>query len=85
VPPASANLQALPNLGQISKNVPIKKQVVKIPNTYNRILWAGRMGDKPYPAVPSGADLRQHREELLAQHRESLKQEAAPESRTGVD
>jgi DNA-binding beta-propeller fold protein YncE len=33
---------------------------------YNRILWKGLMGDRPYPAVPSGKDLRQDREQLLA-------------------
>jgi YVTN family beta-propeller protein len=39
---------------------------------YNRILWKGLMGDKPYPAAPTGADLRQNREELLADYRRSL-------------
>lgn len=33
---------------------------------FNRILWTGLMGDKPYPAGPTGKDLRQNREELLA-------------------
>ena len=33
---------------------------------YNRITWAGLMGDKPYPAAPTGVDLRQGREEILA-------------------
>jgi DNA-binding beta-propeller fold protein YncE len=33
---------------------------------YNRITWAGVMGDRPYPAAPTGIDLRQNREELLA-------------------
>ena len=32
---------------------------------YNRILWKGLMGDKPYPAGPSGLDLRLHRSALL--------------------
>jgi len=39
---------------------------------YNRILWKGLMGDKPYPAVSSGLDLRRNREELLTRFRESL-------------
>jgi hypothetical protein len=34
-------------------------------DTYNRILWKGIMGDKPYPEAPSGLDLRQDREALL--------------------
>ena len=33
---------------------------------YNRITWAGLMGDRPYPAAPTGVDLRQGREEILA-------------------
>ena len=36
--------------------------------SYNRILWIGMMGDKPYPASPSGLDLRQNRDELLANY-----------------
>lgn len=35
---------------------------------YNRIQWKGLMGDKPYPAAPSGLDLRQNRSALLAAH-----------------
>ena len=34
--------------------------------SYNRILWTGLMGNKPYPAAPTGMDLRQNRKELLA-------------------
>jgi hypothetical protein len=41
---------------------------------YNRILWKGIMGNKPYPAEASGKDLRENREELLARYRRSLKQ-----------
>jgi hypothetical protein len=44
---------------------------------YNRILWKGMMGDRPYPAKPTGVDLRQNRKALLAKYRRSLKQEAA--------
>ena len=32
---------------------------------YNRVLWEGTMGDKPYPAARSGLDLRRDREPLL--------------------
>ena len=35
---------------------------------YNRILWKGLMGNKTYPAAPTGMDLRQNREELLARY-----------------
>ncbi|MFH0801600.1 MAG: phosphoesterase [bacterium] len=38
---------------------------------YNRILWKGLMGNKPYPAAPTGKDLRQNRKELLARYRQS--------------
>jgi hypothetical protein len=32
---------------------------------FNRVIWHGLMGDKPYPTNRSGADLRQNREQLL--------------------
>ena len=38
---------------------------------YNNILWTGLMGSQPYPAAPSGADLRQNRAELLALYEQS--------------
>ena len=43
---------------------------------YNRILWKGLMGNTPYPARPTGTDLRQNRQKLLARYRLSLKQSA---------
>jgi hypothetical protein len=46
------------------------------PALFNRILWKGMMGDKPYPATSSGMDLRQNRRELLERYRLSLKQKA---------
>jgi len=41
--------------------------------TYNRILWKGLMGNKPYPVDRTGKDLRQNRKELLARYNRSLK------------
>jgi hypothetical protein len=41
---------------------------------YNRILWKGMMGNRPYPAGPTGLDLRQNRSKLLASYQRSLKQ-----------
>jgi len=35
------------------------------------------MGDKPYPAAPTGKDLRQNRDQLLADYRSSLARDAA--------
>ena len=40
--------------------------------TYNRILWKGLMGNKPYPAASSGKNLRHNRKELLARYNRSL-------------
>jgi len=48
---------------------------------FNRILWQGLMGGKPYPAGPTGADLRQNRDELLAPYRESPGQTTTPASK----
>jgi len=44
---------------------------------YNRILWKGLMGNKPYPSRPTGKDLRLDRDKLLAQYRRSLQPKAA--------
>jgi len=52
---------------------------------YNHILWRGLMGNKPYPSRPSGKDLRQNREKLLARYRRSLKQPAVQAPKTGMD
>jgi hypothetical protein len=52
---------------------------------FNRILWKGIMGSKPYPATPSGLDLRQNREELLARSRQAQKQKPAEEPKTGTN
>jgi YVTN family beta-propeller protein len=41
---------------------------------FNRILWKGLMGDKPYPAASTGKDLRQNRERLLTDYRRSRMQ-----------
>jgi DNA-binding beta-propeller fold protein YncE len=32
---------------------------------FNRVIWEGLMGDKPYPTTRSGTDLRENREALL--------------------
>jgi YVTN family beta-propeller protein len=55
------------------------------PDDYNRILWKGLMGNEPYPATPTGLDLRQNREELLARYRLSMKRKAAAEPKKGTD
>jgi len=35
------------------------------PVAFNRILWKGMMGGKPYPSSSSGDDLRQNRQQIL--------------------
>jgi hypothetical protein len=49
------------------KRTPASKAKADINNAdaFNRVLWEGTMGDKPYPRTRSGADLRQNRMELL--------------------
>jgi len=32
---------------------------------FNHVIWEGLMGNKPYPTIRSGTDLRQNREVLL--------------------
>ena len=41
------------------------------PHDFNHVLWKGMMGGRPYPAAPTGLDLRANRAELLAQRRKS--------------
>ncbi|MGB9488876.1 MAG: hypothetical protein WCA92_00300, partial [Terriglobales bacterium] len=53
--------------------------------TFNRILWKGLMGNRPYPAAPTGKDLRLNREKLLADYRRSLTQEEKWRSKTAKD
>ena len=45
------------------------------PQQFNRILWKGLMGTKPYPSTPTGLDLRANREELLKRYRVKLQQQ----------
>jgi DNA-binding beta-propeller fold protein YncE len=45
-------------------------------DTFNRVLWRGIMGNRPYPSRPTGKDLRQNREKLLADYRRSLQHQA---------
>jgi len=47
------------------------------PAIYNRILWKGMMGNRPYPAASPGSDLKKDREELNEKHSASPKSKAA--------
>jgi DNA-binding beta-propeller fold protein YncE len=46
-------------------------------NAYNRILWQGLMGGKPYPETSSGRDMRSNRTGLLLQFQSRRKGEQA--------
>jgi hypothetical protein len=45
---------------------------------FNRILWQGLKGSQPYPASPSGLDLRANRPQLLERYRADLQPRTAP-------
>ncbi len=47
------------------------------PAVYNRILWKGMMGNRPYPVASSGPDVKKDREELNEKHAGSPKTKAA--------
>lgn len=51
---------------------------------YNRILWRGLMDNKPYPAAPTGLDLRANRKEFLARHQALSNQNAPPKKSSGT-
>src|SRR5437667_11997071 len=42
------------------------------PQRFNRVLWQGLMGSKPYPVYRSGLDLRANRAQLLEHYRVTL-------------
>jgi YVTN family beta-propeller protein len=52
---------------------------------YNRILWKGLMGDRPYPAEPTGLDLRHNRAELLRRYYASQHKSEGSPSNVGSD
>jgi hypothetical protein len=55
------------------------------PVNFNRILWKGMMGNKPYPAGLARIEPRQDREELLERDQRLMKQKVAPASKTGSE
>ncbi|MGB7549629.1 MAG: putative Ig domain-containing protein [Terracidiphilus sp.] len=52
---------------------------------FNRVLWKGLMGNQPYPAAPTGLDLRHNREKLLAGYRRSLEHKTVRASKPTGD
>ena len=55
------------------KGMDFEKEDQVDPEDFNRILWKGLKGKTPYPATPSGVDLRSDREKLLARYRRASK------------
>ena len=70
---------------QVTKGMDFTAEDRVDPAEFNRILWKGLMGDKPYPATPSGKDLRQNREQLLERYRQALKEKAAQAPKAGTN
>jgi DNA-binding beta-propeller fold protein YncE len=71
-PPASLNLASIPKpthdaawWEERTKNFDFSKEDRVDPEVFNRVIWKGLMGDRPYPTLRSGADLRKNRERLL--------------------
>ncbi len=51
-------------------------------NEYNRLLWTGIMGNKPYPTRRSGRDMSKNREELLKKSQQAPTAQSAPKLET---
>lgn len=71
-PPAGLNLASIPKpthdaawWEERTKTFDFSKEDRVDPEVFNRVIWKGLMGDKPYPTNRSGADLRKNREQLL--------------------
>jgi DNA-binding beta-propeller fold protein YncE len=71
-PPPTLNLASIPKpthdaawWQERTRNFDFSKEDRVDPEMFNRVIWHGLMGDKPYPTNRSGADLRQNREQLL--------------------
>lgn len=63
--PSSVNCANVPQLahnaawwGEKTKNFDFSAEDLNDPAAFNRVIWEGLMGDKPYPTTRSGADLR---------------------------
>ncbi len=69
---------------QVTKGMDFTDADLVNPRDYNRILWKGMMGDQPYPAAPTGVDLRENRADFLAGYWRSVAQKAAEERKKGT-
>ena len=71
-PPPTLNLASIPKpthdaawWEERTKNFDFSKEDRVDPEVFNRVIWRGLKGDKPYPTNRSGLDLRKNREQLL--------------------
>jgi hypothetical protein len=71
-PPPTVNLASIPKPTHDAawweartKGFDFSKEDRVDPELFNRVIWRGLMGDKPYPTNRTGADLRQNRDRLL--------------------
>jgi len=76
LPPMPASVKNMPHpthdaayWAAATKGMDFSKEDLVDGAQFNRILWQGLMGLKPYPATPSGLDLRANRAELLTRYR----------------
>jgi DNA-binding beta-propeller fold protein YncE len=76
LPPMPASVKNIPHpthdaayWAAATKGMDFSKEDLVDGAQFNRILWQGLMGLKPYPATPSGLDLRANRAELLTRYR----------------
>jgi YVTN family beta-propeller protein len=63
---------------QVTKGMDFSREDHVDGQQFNRILWKGLMGEKPYPETPSGLDLRANRQQLLERYRANLQQLSDP-------
>ena len=71
-PPPTLNLASIPKpthdaawWEERTKSFDFSKEDRVDPEVFNRVIWRGLKGDRPYPTNRSGLDLRKNREQLL--------------------
>ncbi len=82
--PAQSCLNPTPNAAywaRVTKGMDFRDADRLDGGVFNRILWKGLMGNQPYPAAPTGIDLSQNRDQLLARYRKSLAHKTATSPR----
>ena len=92
LPPMPASVKTIPHpthdaayWAAVTKGMDFSKEDLVDGAQFNRILWQGLMGSKPYPATPSGLDLRANRAQILARYRTNSEQVPVPSSQKLVE